>query len=115
MCANLHSRKGKAAAAALLLASTLQDASIIDSALALLHSKRSPNRRPAGLGRPPGPSLVWAHAACFGGLSWVYVGGLPQRLQTGLPPPRGVPLGRPPLTEEEVALVRAWRVTGMLE
>ena len=35
MCANLHSRKGKAAAAALLLASTLHAASIIDSALAL--------------------------------------------------------------------------------
>ena len=31
---------------------------IIDPALALLHSKRSPNRRPAGLARPPGPSRV---------------------------------------------------------
>ena len=54
-----------------LLASALQDASIIDSALALLQSKRSPNRRPAGLVRPPGPSRVLVPRIH---LLWVYVG-----------------------------------------
>ena len=52
-----------------LLASTLQDASIIDSALALFAHQTQPSRRAAGLGYRPAHPGPWSHAsACFGSM-----------------------------------------------